>query len=131
MTQVHNIATKQKVQILHARIQRWWGNRGFGLPPLKNHRKLGFLSNTGPELLKNHKATKSAFNVGPTSAFRYRAIIDGPSLVVFGSSLTSSTKTNAVKVGLPLTKLSGSTHTLLSGKSTNFAYVCMSTLSNH
>ena len=36
--------------------------------PLKNHKKIGFLSNTGPDLLKNHKATKPAFNVGPLSA---------------------------------------------------------------
>ena len=28
----------------------------------------GFLSNTGPDPLKNHKATKPAFNVGPSSA---------------------------------------------------------------
>ena len=37
-------------------------------PPLKNHKYIGFLSNTGPDLLKNHKATKPAFNVGPPSA---------------------------------------------------------------
>ena len=37
-------------------------------PPLKNHKNLGFLSNTGPDLMKNHKATKPAFNVGPLSA---------------------------------------------------------------
>ena len=43
------------------RIQR--GDRGSG-PPLKIT-KIGFLSNTAPDLLKNHKATKTAFNVGP------------------------------------------------------------------
>ena len=26
--------------------------------PLKNHKKIGFLSNTGPDPLKNHKATE-------------------------------------------------------------------------
>ena len=47
-----------------------------------NHKNIGFLSNTGPDPLKNHKATKPAFNVGPSStrqrnatemAFRWRA----------------------------------------------------------
>ena len=33
-----------------------------------------FLSNTGPEPLKNHKATKPAFNVGPPSAHQRNAI---------------------------------------------------------
>ena len=56
------------------------------LTPRKNH-NLGFLSNTGPDLLKNHKATKPAFNVGPLSApsemaFRWRAD-DGAPIVVF------------------------------------------------
>ena len=49
----------------HGRIQR--GGQGVRTP-LKNHKKLGFLSNTGPDPLKNHKATKPAFNVGPLSA---------------------------------------------------------------
>ena len=35
---------------------------------LKNNRNIGFLSNTGPDLQKNHKATKLAFNVWPSSA---------------------------------------------------------------
>ena len=35
-------------------------------PPLKNHKAIGFLSNTGPDTLKKKpKATKSAFNVAP------------------------------------------------------------------
>ena len=42
-------------------------NRGSGRP-LKNHNFLGFLSNIGPDFLKNHKATKPAFNTGPSSA---------------------------------------------------------------
>ena len=59
-----------------------------------------FFRNTGPEPLKNHKATKPAFNVGPSSArqrdaismaFRSRAD-DGPLLVLFESSLLSSKK---------------------------------------
>ena len=34
---------------------------------LKNHNNLMFLSNTGPDPLKIHKATKPAFNVGQSS----------------------------------------------------------------
>ena len=37
-------------------------------PPLKNPQNIGFISNTGPDPLKNHKAAKPAFNVGPSSA---------------------------------------------------------------
>ena len=36
-------------------------------PSLKNHKNIGFLSNTGLDRLKNHKVTKLAFNVGPSS----------------------------------------------------------------
>ena len=43
------------------------GEKGVGTP-LKNHKNIGFLSNTGPEPLNIHKATKPAFNVGPSSA---------------------------------------------------------------
>ena len=70
----------------HARAQRE-GNRG-SAPPLKNHKAIGFLSNTGPDSHKNHKATKPAFNAGPSShnsemAFCWQAD-DGPLLVVIG-----------------------------------------------
>ena len=40
------------------------GGRGSGPPSLKNHKAISFLSNTGPDPLKCHKATKPAFNVG-------------------------------------------------------------------
>ena len=39
------------------------GGRGFGPPP-----PLKSFSNTGPDPLKNHKATKPALNAGPSSA---------------------------------------------------------------
>ena len=39
---------------------------GSGPPPLKNHKNIGFLSNTGLHPMKSHKATKLAFNVGPS-----------------------------------------------------------------
>ena len=35
---------------------------------------------------------------------------DGPLIVLFGSTHTSSTKKNVAKVGPPLTKISGSAH---------------------
>ena len=43
-------------------------------PPLKTHKNIGFLCNTGPDPLKKHKATKPAFNVGPSSAHQRNAI---------------------------------------------------------
>ena len=73
-------------------------NRGSG-PLLKNHKTIGLLCNTGLDHLKNHKASKPAFNVGPSSArkrnaismaFRWRAN-DGPIKAVFGSSIPAST----------------------------------------
>ena len=42
--------------------------QGVQTPPPEKSQKIGFLSNTGPDLMKNHKATKPAFNVGPLSA---------------------------------------------------------------
>ena len=40
----------------------WADSEGAGgLDPLKNHKNIGFPSNTGPDPLINHKATKSAF----------------------------------------------------------------------
>ena len=51
---------------IHGRIQR--GDRGSGPPPLGKSQKIGFLSNTGPDSLKKHKATMPSFNVGPSLA---------------------------------------------------------------
>ena len=44
------------------------GDRGPNPPPLKNHKKIWFSSNTGPDLLKNRKAIEPAFYVGPSTA---------------------------------------------------------------
>ena len=49
----------------HVRTQR--GDRG-SETPLKNHKFIGFPSNSGPDPHGNHKAAKSAFNGGPLSA---------------------------------------------------------------
>ena len=58
----------------HGRIQRGGGvDRGSG-PSLKNHKNIGFLSNTGLDPLENHKTTKPAFNVGQSSARQRNAI---------------------------------------------------------
>ena len=42
--------------------------------PLNIHKNIGFLSNTGPDPLKNHKTTKPEFNVGPSLARQRNAI---------------------------------------------------------
>ena len=41
-------------------------------PPSKSHKNKGFPGNTGPDPLKNHTATKPAFNVGPSSPWHHR-----------------------------------------------------------
>ena len=55
----------QQTKAFHAQIQM--GACG-PAPRLKNYKNIGFLSNTGPDLIKKHQATKPAFNVGPVSA---------------------------------------------------------------
>ena len=78
---------------------------------LKNHKNIGFLSNTCPDPLNNHKATKHSMlghHRQAKMAFRWRAN-DDQLIMVFGSSLSSSTKKRK-KVVTPLTKLSGSAH---------------------
>ena len=52
--------------LFHARFQR---GGGWGFDPLKSHKNTGFLRNTGPMSLNNHKATKPAFNVGHPRRF--------------------------------------------------------------
>ena len=45
-----------------------WGE-GVRTPPfLKKHKNIVFLTYSGPDPLKNHKATEPEFNVGPSSA---------------------------------------------------------------
>ena len=82
------------------------GDRGSGPP--ENHKNIGFLSNTGPNHLKNHKATKllkPAFNVGPAKCQNAIKMVfhwlghDCSLKVVLGSSLPSSSKKKIVKVG--------------------------------
>ena len=50
-------------------FRRGQGTRDPPFPhPLENHKYIEFLSNTGPDLLEHYQVTKSAFNVGPSSA---------------------------------------------------------------
>ena len=60
----------------HMRLQSVGGGGTEGLdpPPLKNHKNIGFLSNTGSDRLKNHEATKPVFNVGPSLAHQGNTI---------------------------------------------------------
>ena len=51
------------------------GGWGMGsLTPLKNHKNIGFLNNTDPDHIKNHKATKPAFNDRPSSARHFNDV---------------------------------------------------------
>ena len=89
-------------------------------PPPKNHKIIGFSSKTGPDPLKNrsYQASIQCWAIIGTPgklAFRWRAD-DDPLIVVLRSSLPSSTSSKKqktkknVKIGPPLTKLSGSAH---------------------
>ena len=71
---------------LHVRIQR--GDRGSGPPPpLKNHKNIGSLSNTGPDPLKKSQIYVASIQCWAIieKQFKWRAD-DGPILVVFGST---------------------------------------------
>ena len=102
--------------MVHVGIQR--GGPGVWTP-LKNHKNIGFLCNSGPDPLKNYEATKPAFNVGQSSACQQNAILmvfcwradDGPFIVVFGSSHHSSTKKKKqCQSWTPSDKISGFGH---------------------
>ena len=78
----------------------------------QNHKTIGILINTSPDPLENHKATKPAFNVVTLSALQRNAIKmafcwqgdDGPLLVIFGSTKTTTATFFFVKVGPHLAK---------------------------
>ena len=79
---------------IHMRESRE-GNKGSGHPtPAEKPQHIGFASNTGPNPLKNHEATKLAVNVVPS----------------FSDIWIPHQLKNIVKVGSPLKKLSGSAH---------------------
>ena len=73
-------ATKKRAKIscrYHKLHEAAWadpeGGRGSG-PPLKNHKNIGFLSNAGPDSLKNLKSIKPAFNFVHSSARQWNGI---------------------------------------------------------
>ena len=88
--------------MLHARIQR--GDRGSRPPPLKNHKNIGFLSNT--EKSQSYTASSIWVIIGPPAKHHLNDI------VVFGSSHQLNKK-NIVKAGpLSFDKIFGSAHVL-------------------
>ena len=79
------------------------GGKGVWTPPPEKSQNKGFLSNNGPDLLNNHKATKPAFNVGSSSAasktpFKWR-FAGGPMMARFSFWLDPL---NVLKAGPPL-----------------------------
>ena len=66
---------QRTIAILNGGMRISWTDPGQGSgSPLKNYKNIEFLSNTGPDPLKNHKATKPAFNVVPSSVHQRNAI---------------------------------------------------------
>ena len=67
--------------IFHVRIQRGVGGGGGGRgsgPSLKIMKKYRGFSNTVPDPLNNHKATKPVFNIEPSFKWRFAG---GPMMV--------------------------------------------------
>ena len=64
-TAEYNHAHEILVLLTHARIQRGWEDRGSRPPPpLKNHKNIGFLSNTGPDPLHFSKLPSQHLMLG-------------------------------------------------------------------
>ena len=78
--------------------------------PLKNHKNIGFSSNTGPDPLKNrsYQASIQCWAIIGTPAKRHSGIAYSGTWIL--PPLINTKKNNVVKVGPPLTKLSGSAH---------------------
>ena len=55
--------------MIHGRIQRGGGGGAGGPEPPEKSQNIGSLCNSGPDPLKNHKATKPAFNDGPIKLY--------------------------------------------------------------
>ena len=85
--ELHNLALTCKYFGFHQACADPEGEQGVRTPPpLKNHKNIGFLRNTGPDPLKNRKATKPAFKVGTSSARQRNAVslnLNGVSLARF------------------------------------------------
>ena len=92
------------------------GDRGSRPPPLKNHKNIGFFSNTGPEPMKNQVSTSQHSMLG------HHRPASKTLLALFGSSLPHYLKEKNVRVGPPLTKLSGSAHADPGGGESGLGY---------
>ena len=92
--------------------------RAGGPDPLERSQKIGFLSNTGPDPLKNRKATRPEFDVMPLpnaseTPFKW-CFVGGSTMARFkwyfdhlsSHQLKKKRKKNVVKVGTPLKKVS-------------------------
>ena len=95
---------------LHAQIQKGEGSRP---PTLKNHIIIGYLSNACPDPLANHEATGTSLSGqhlnGASLAGQWWPDYNGIWILPHPPS---STKKFHVKIGPPLTKLSGYAHVL-------------------
>ena len=69
-----NVPSRERMYSFSGSRSGGGGGEGVRTHPLKNHKNIGFLSNSCPDPLKNHKATKRAFNFGPSSARQRNAI---------------------------------------------------------
>ena len=92
---------------------------------MKNHKAIGFLSNTGPDPMKNHKATKPNSILGhlrPTREMPFTwHFPGGPMMARFewyldplSSHQLKKQQQKNFRAGPPLTKLSGSAHDVIS-----------------
>ena len=86
---------------------RGGGTRGGAPPSLKNHKNI---DNTGPDPLKNHIATKPAFNVGPSFARQRNPISMAFRWGDDYGPIKAVKKQTHYQIWTPLTKLSGSAH---------------------
>ena len=88
---------------------------GSGPPSLNNHKNKGFSSNTGPDPLKNRNC-EASIQCWAFIGMQAKRFAGGPMMARLKWDLDPpyphQLKKNVVKVGSPLTKLSGSAHGL-------------------
>ena len=65
-----SLQARQNLRLKSSILTTWADPEGGGGGGEEKSQYIEFLSNTGPDPLKDHKATKPAFNVGPSSARR-------------------------------------------------------------
>ena len=108
----------------HGRIQRVGGRKGVQTPPpLKNHRNIGFLRNTGLDPLKSQRylasiqclASTARQQNGPPAKRHFNGVsLVGRWLPIYSGiwilypRITKKTTKSVIKSGTTLTKLSGS-----------------------